>query len=239
VDVSEDRQQTNAFRTSDGYLIRRVVLPETGEALWRDGKDDASWDFSWRDIDGHPAEVGGDLLEGEFVNDAVPTAEDEEADEVSLANERDTFVPLLDAEDARPRHEQLGVDESRIYGEDGPAEVAVGPQLEWVAIYLVGLAYGGPEEGGWYYETGGYVSDPDVYQKLGMAPRAFLPEPGQGNETADDFCRKMQERADEVLNVGEYAQPVSNVNSPGRYEAHVFEGPVPPTHFPPKRPHYE
>ena len=31
-----------------------------------------------------------------------------------------------------------------------------------IAVYLVQLAYGGPEEGGWYYQAGELCTDPEL-----------------------------------------------------------------------------
>ena len=42
--------------------------------------------------------------------------------------------------------------------------------LFWVAVYLVQLEWGGPEEGGWWFEEAGLVTAPDIYVELGVMP---------------------------------------------------------------------
>lgn len=44
----------------------------------------------------------------------------------------------------------------------------------WLALCLADLAYGGPEEGGWWYQSGTLIVDPNTYQDLGMASSAYL-----------------------------------------------------------------
>ena len=39
-----------------------------------------------------------------------------------------------------------------------------------VAVYLCDRAFGGHEEGGWWYQTGILAIDPWVYETLGVHP---------------------------------------------------------------------
>ena len=50
------------------------------------------------------------------------------------------------------------------------------PMLFWVAVYLVQLEWGGPEEGGWWFEKAGLVTAPDIYADLGVMPACRLSE---------------------------------------------------------------
>jgi hypothetical protein len=47
-------------------------------------------------------------------------------------------------------------------------------ELYWVAIYLIDLAYGGSEEGGWWYQAGALVSDPDLHRAIGQSPSSVV-----------------------------------------------------------------
>ena len=44
--------------------------------------------------------------------------------------------------------------------------------LYWVALYEVSQKYGGPEEGGWWYDTGDLITDPELYA-AGVFPQSF------------------------------------------------------------------
>ena len=92
-----------------------------------------------------------------------------------------------------------------------------------VAVYLVELAYGGPEEGGWWYDCG----EP-------------APEYKASTKTFDDAV-KAYEYAEELRAmlkpINEERGPKSNVNSEGVFEVHMTKGA--PAPFPKVRPHYE
>lgn len=94
-----------------------------------------------------------------------------------------------------------------------------------VAPYLVDLAYGGPEEGGWWFEMG--VPEFSAYLPLPVFYRTKR-EALAGRD-------KMQAELDAEANVGR--RPKSSVLSDGVYEAHYTEGL--PKSFPETRPHYE
>lgn len=90
-----------------------------------------------------------------------------------------------------------------------------------VAVYLCDRAYGGPEEGGWWYSTGALV----------RAVRRFKSE-----ERAIRFAYRMNELLAVTLNKGR--RPISSVLSDGRYAAEVCDG-EPVSHYPEIVPHYE
>lgn len=90
-----------------------------------------------------------------------------------------------------------------------------------VAVYLADRAYGGPEEGGWWFDTG----------ELVRAVRRFKSE-----ERAIAYCRRLNHLLDVTLNKGR--RPKSSVISEGVFEAQLSEG-EPPTRYPTERPHYE
>ena len=50
------------------------------------------------------------------------------------------------------------------------------PTLFWVAVYLIQLEWGGPEEGGWWFEEASLVTAPDIYAELGAMPACRLSE---------------------------------------------------------------
>ena len=58
--------------------------------------------------------------------------------------------------------------------EDQNQEQAETPVLYWVAAYHQDRAYGGPAEGGWYYDTGSLCTSVDTYKQLGMRPECFV-----------------------------------------------------------------
>lgn len=93
-----------------------------------------------------------------------------------------------------------------------------------VAIFMVDLAYGGPEEGGWYYDCGYPSTDHLEYI------RGFTTE-----EDAVFYCQQLNESVVVDLNKGRH--PISSVLSEGRYTAIVCDGTPKP--YPRTRPHYE
>lgn len=90
-----------------------------------------------------------------------------------------------------------------------------------VAFYEIDRAYGGPEEGGWWYDTGTFVRISKVFKS---------------KEAAYAYAR----RANRFLNVIQRgARDVSSViYNGGRYAAEVYEG-LPPAAYPETRPFYE
>lgn len=104
-----------------------------------------------------------------------------------------------------------------------------------VAIYLADRAYGGPEEGGWWYDCGQRIDSPDEHGERNV-PKLF-PGDEQGRKEAGEFCRQVQARLDEGANrLGN--RDLSSVCCEGRYVAQVCEN-YPAPHYPAERPHYE
>ena len=90
-----------------------------------------------------------------------------------------------------------------------------------VAVYLCDRAYGGPEEGGWWYDTGELVR---IHHITGSESEART------------RCQRLNRRLDATLNRGR--RPISSVLSDGQYRAEVREDFV-PQHYPDRKPHYE
>lgn len=95
------------------------------------------------------------------------------------------------------------------------------PKAFIVSVYLVDQAYGGPEEGGWWYETGELVRMVRIFKNEKSAYR---------------FCVRLNDRLRATLNKGR--REISSVLSDGRYAADVHEDRA-PEHYPAQRPHYE
>ena len=104
------------------------------------------------------------------------------------------------------------------------------PPFYTVAIYLEDRAYGGPEEGGWWYDCGERIDDPEI---TGCVPAIFR---ASEEAMAIDCCRATNDRLNATANDGR--REISSVLSTGRYVARVCEG-YPEPFFPTERPHYE
>lgn len=98
-----------------------------------------------------------------------------------------------------------------------------------VAIYLMDKAYGGPEEGGWWYDT----EEVSRASKHLEHARLFRDE---RMEDAYEYARTLNKRYDEEWNEGR--PEISSVTSIGRYRALVNKGTV-PKNYPTRRPRYE
>ena len=103
--------------------------------------------------------------------------------------------------------------------------------LFWVACYLTGQSYGGPGEGGWWYDEGELATDPDLYRILGGTPRSFLTV-----QEADAHAAELRPKL-ALLNRDRPPKHVST--SQGTYEVQVLQAASLPTGFPATRPHYE
>lgn len=103
--------------------------------------------------------------------------------------------------------------------------------LYWVGLYLVTLSYGGPEEGGHWYPTGGLETDPALYRILGHPPRAFF-----DRDDAHLFMGELEVNLP-LLNAGRPHPQASN--SKGVYELHVMHALSVPLAFPDTGPRYE
>lgn len=77
----------------------------------------------------------------------------------------------------------------------------------FVSVFLVDRAYGGPEEGGWYYDCG----------QLVRTCRMFKNE-----RAADAYRQRLDDRLQRTLNKGR--REVSSVLSEGRYSAEIQIG---------------
>ena len=104
--------------------------------------------------------------------------------------------------------------------------------LYFVGTYLVDREFGGREEGGWYYDYGDLVTDPEFYSDNDLPlPQAFL-----NMKDAYEAENVLQNKLEHTVNVGR--RPISSVLSQGQYQAKLFEGEL-PTHFPSTKPIYE
>jgi len=93
-----------------------------------------------------------------------------------------------------------------------------------IAIHLVDRAYGGPEEGGWWYTYGEpVIDDPD------------FPCPVCTHIEADAIA--IQERMEKFIETLEPRRSINSVLSEGEYWAVIQEGL--PQAWPVERPHYE
>lgn len=106
-----------------------------------------------------------------------------------------------------------------------------GPGLFWTAVWLVTQTWGGPEEGGWWFDSGELVTDPAIYARLGAFPASFG-DYLEAHAHAETMARHLG-----ALNRGR--PPKHSATSTGVYETHVFDAPVPPVHWPETPPRYE
>lgn len=115
-----------------------------------------------------------------------------------------------------------------MYDDDEVLEntVKVEPKVkQWeVSIYELSMAYGGPEEGGWWYQTGTLV---------GLSRRIF-----NSREAARKYCSRLNDKLgiqNKKLRYG-----LSSVcYSGGHHAASVNPRGKSSTHFPEYTPHYE
>lgn len=97
-----------------------------------------------------------------------------------------------------------------------------------VAVYLGRSAYGGPEEGGWWYDCG----EPATFD----CEQANLTRFFRTREEAAVYARELRESI-KLQEMNEGRRPKSSVISDGVYEVHIQDGW--PRSFPDVRPHYE
>lgn len=93
-----------------------------------------------------------------------------------------------------------------------------------VRVYLQDLAYGGAEEGGWWYEYGEAADEVS-------APRTF-------SERYQAFNYANALNAGILAELNEDRPAISSVLSRGRYTAQTHEGDA-PDFYPENKPHYE
>lgn len=105
------------------------------------------------------------------------------------------------------------------------------PPFYTIAVYLEDRKYGGPEEGGWWYDAGERRDDPE---ETGCVPAVFR----NTDEAQAIACRELtQARLDATVNK-ERRSDTGSVLSEGKYVAILCEG-YPEPHYPAVRPHYE
>ena len=102
--------------------------------------------------------------------------------------------------------------------------------MMFVAIFELERAYGGPEEGGWWYDTG------ELKRTV-----ATFPDEDQADEYSRRFNRTLAYRRKKKIGgwwEGHYRAPLSSVAySGGHYEAQVWK--ERPYSYPEHRPQYE
>lgn len=125
--------------------------------------------------------------------------------------------------------------EENAYGDDptGPCRVCSGaasvPYI--VAVYDVNKCYGGPEEGGWWYDAGSKVRDIRTFTGDEDDAYAFA------NRLNDKLGRGVNQNGTGLnARLGKYSP--GSVACDGFLEARVYEGAA-PEGFPDRRPHYE
>lgn len=93
-----------------------------------------------------------------------------------------------------------------------------------VSVYFVSRLYGGPEEGGWWYNAGYPDPEHDRFAAL-----------FHSRERADSYAIRLRRRLLPILNKGR--RDLGSVLSQGVFQVHVDEGF--PAKFPEETPHYE
>ena len=101
------------------------------------------------------------------------------------------------------------------------------PKRFWIHKYEVSQEYGGPEEGGWWYDLGTLVED-------------FVPLYFEDEDAVYEKCRELNgaegKRREDEEQYG-YTSVLSHMST--FYDYTVDETAYPPKHFPETRPHYE
>lgn len=93
-----------------------------------------------------------------------------------------------------------------------------------IAVYDCAQRYGGPEEGGWWYDCGSLV----------RIMRTFHHE-----ESAYAYCRKLNAKLESrVYGPNQDKVEYTSVISNGEYQARLFDD-FAPKGFPDRKPHYE
>lgn len=116
--------------------------------------------------------------------------------------------------------------------EDMECPVHHPPAFYTVAIFMVDRAYGGPEEGGWYFDTGAPID----HIPEGCNPHDLITVFGPDDKTeAYAWCDTLQLALDAGPNKGR--RSISSVLSTGRYAAEMQAGW--PKAYPERTPHYE
>ena len=122
-------------------------------------------------------------------------------------------------------------------------EVAATPAPFYtVAIYLVDKAYGGHEEGGWWFEYGDRIDEPRDGIRAEHLLTVFYQydhlDKGSAENQAHYYAESLQKLLDVSANIGEHERQISSMASNGQYFAMVHPG-FPPQYFPERKPRYE
>ena len=96
-------------------------------------------------------------------------------------------------------------------------------EIWWVAIFLIDQAWGGSEEGGWWYQVG-------EYKENNRWNRMF-----DNEQEARQYAERLDQRLIPVMNKGR--RPIDSVLSEGVYAVEVWD--EQPHSYPTHRPHYE
>lgn len=138
----------------------------------------------------------------------------------SIAASRPIVGDVIIVHDETPPHDQEeGDDDDR-----DPNEPPKTPNAYTVAVYLCDREFGGPEEGGWYYDSGRLSVDHWFATKV-------FPTRAEANVYRD----QLQIDLDTGDNAGR--PKTSSVLSIGRFMAEVYDS-IPPAHYPATRPFY-
>lgn len=103
-----------------------------------------------------------------------------------------------------------------VVSEDGDVE----PRWWGVGVYEVWRSYGGPEEGGWYFDSGELVE-------------SYIVSADEGEGTLDALCARLEQT---YPRTGRYT---SVIYDGGDYRIKVRAEEIPEPFFPKVRPHYE
>jgi hypothetical protein len=103
-------------------------------------------------------------------------------------------------------------------------------RLLWVGAYDADRMFGGPEEGGWWYEYGLLITDGRLYAQIGQLPSVH-------KYLSDAIrARNAMQLALDPLNQGK--PDIDSVCCPGRCRAEIHEGSL-PFEYPAQRPSWE
>jgi hypothetical protein len=103
-------------------------------------------------------------------------------------------------------------------------------RLFWVGMYDTDRAFGGPAEGGWWFDYGELVTDARLYAEIGHLPSVHTHR--SEAQTARDAMRLA------LAPLNEGRPKIGSVCSRGVYDAQMHENTL-LTHYPATRPHYE
>ena len=104
------------------------------------------------------------------------------------------------------------------------------PGLWTVAVYFVERRYGGPEEGGWWYDAAERCDEPALTRLSWVEANVY-------DDAASARAREVQVVLDRDWNVGDHARPLDSALSAGRWQARASEG-WPPAAIPAVPPTY-